>query len=154
MPIRISFLLQRQGIGAGGGGHAPEAERGEVHPAANGRDGAVEGLGCEGAGFLAGGDERVARRDAGEEARDVGGGDDLQKGVGGVVFEATYLAGGVVEGQARVRPKQPLNQKHLRRDGDTGCCRTGVGSAGGGLGRASAELTWPAVAPKRGWVRW
>ena len=46
-----------------------------------------------------------------------------------------------------------LNQNHLRREGATGCCRTGVGSAGGGLGRASAELTGPVVAPKRGWVR-
>jgi hypothetical protein len=61
--------------------------------------------------------------------------------------------GGMGQWKARVRPKQPLNQNHLRREGATGCCRTGVGSAGGGLGRASAELTWPAVAPKRGWVR-
>ena len=113
----------------------------------------MEGLGGEGAGFFARGDEGVATGDAGQQGWDVRGGDDLQEGVGGVVFEAAYLAGGVVEGQARVRPKQPLNQNHLRREGATGCCRTGVGSAGGGLGRASAELTWPAVAPKRGWVR-
>ena len=107
LPIRLSLLLQRQGVGAGGGGHAPEAEGGEVHPAADGRDGAVEGLGGEGAGFFAGGDQRMTRWNAGQQGRDVRGGDDLQEGVGGVVFEAAYLAGGIVEGQAFPGAKLP-----------------------------------------------
>ena len=107
LPVRLGLLLQRQGVGAGGGGHAPEAEGGEVHPAADGRDGAVEGLGGEGAGFFACGDEGVAGRDAGQQGGDVGGGDDLQESVGGVVFEAAYLAGGVVEGQTFPGAKLP-----------------------------------------------
>ena len=107
LPIRLGFLLQREGVGAGGGGHAPEAEGGEVHPAADGRDGAVEGLGGEGAGFFARGDEGVAVGDAGQQGRDVRGGDDLQEGVGGVVFEAAHLAGGVVEREAGVGAELP-----------------------------------------------
>ena len=106
-PIRLSLLLQREGVGAGGGGHAPEAEGVDAHPAADGRDGTVEGLGGEGAGFLARGDEGVAVGDAGQQGRDVRGGDDLQEGVGGVVFEAAYLACGVVEREAGVGAELP-----------------------------------------------
>ena len=64
------------------------------------RDGATEGLCDDGAGFFAGGDEGVARRDAGQKGGDVGGGDDFQEGVGCVVFEAADFAGGVVEGES------------------------------------------------------
>ena len=113
-PIRLSLLLQREGVGAGGGGHAPEAERcpvgaghDDVNIFAHGRDGAVEGLGDDGAGFFAGGDEGVAMGDAGQHGRDVRGGDDLQEGVGGVVFEAAYLACGVVEREAGVGAELP-----------------------------------------------
>jgi len=67
----------------------------------------VEGLGGEGAGFFARGDEGVAVGDAGQQGRDVRGGDDLQKGVGGVVFKAAHLAGGVVERQAGVGAELP-----------------------------------------------
>ncbi len=67
----------------------------------------MEGLGGEGAGFFARGDEGVAGRDAGQQGGDVRGGDDLQEGVGGVVFEAAYLAGGVVEGEAFPGAKVP-----------------------------------------------
>jgi len=56
-------------------------------------------LGDDGAGFLSGGDKGAAGRDACQQCRDVGGGDDLQECVGGVVFQPPDLAGGVVEGQ-------------------------------------------------------
>ena len=67
----------------------------------------MEGLGGEGAGFFARGDEGVAMGDAGQHGRDVRGGDDLQEGVGGVVFEAAYLACGVVEREAGVGAELP-----------------------------------------------
>ena len=67
----------------------------------------MEGLGGEGAGFFARGDEGMAVGDAGQQGRDVRGGDDLQEGVGGVVFEAAYLAGGVVEREAGVGAELP-----------------------------------------------
>jgi len=45
----------------------------------------------------------VAVGDLGQKGGDVGGRDHLQEGVGGVVPEAPHFAGGVVEGQARIR---------------------------------------------------
>ena len=67
----------------------------------------MEGLGGEGAGFFARGDEGVAVGDAGQQGRDVCGDDDLQEGVGGVAFEAAYLAGGVVEREAGIGAELP-----------------------------------------------
>ena len=96
------FFLQRQGIGAGGGWHAVEAEGADINMSADGRDGAGEGLGDDGTGFFAGGDESVAGRDSGQESGNIGGGDDFEEGVGGVVLQAADFGGGVVEGEAGV----------------------------------------------------
>ena len=60
----------------------------------------MEGIGNYGAGFFAGSDQRAAIRNPGQQGGDVGGGNYLQESVGGVVFQAADLAGGVVEGQA------------------------------------------------------
>ena len=67
----------------------------------------MEGLGGEGAGFFARGDKVVAVGDAGQQGGDVGGGDDLEEGVGRVVFQPPNLAGGVVERQAGVGAELP-----------------------------------------------
>ena len=98
MPIGLGLLFYGEGIGAGGGGHAPEAEGcpvgaghddGPGHDApvtpdligglilyvnisAHGRDGAVEGIGHNLRGFFAGGDKGVAFRDAGKEGWGIG----------------------------------------------------------------------------------
>ena len=93
-------MCQGEGVGAGGGGHAPEGEVFEFDFAADGRDGAGEAGGGEGGGFFAGGDEGVAAGDLAQEGGDVGGGDDFEEGVGGVVAQASYFTGGVVESEA------------------------------------------------------
>ena len=121
MPIGVGLFLQRKGIGAGGGGHTVEAEWADVHVLSHGRDRATKGLRDDGAGFFAGGDEGVALGDAGEEGGDVGGGDHLQKGVGGVVAEAADFGGGVVEGESGLGAKrayrslvEPLLSRHAK----------------------------------------
>ena len=120
--VGFGFLLQRQRVGAGGGGHAPEAERcpvgaghdgrvvtqhDDVNPSSHWRDGATEGLGDDAAGFFAGGDKGVALRNTGQEGGDVGGSDHLQEGVGGIVAETSDLGGSVVEGQAGLGAELP-----------------------------------------------
>ena len=73
---------------------------GNIHETAHWRGSAAE-AGSEGlGGFFAGDNDVSALGDTGQQGRDVGGGDYFQEGVGGVVFEAANLAGGVVEGQA------------------------------------------------------
>ncbi len=99
--VGLCFLGQGEGVGAGGGGHAPEGEAvGEFDFPADGRDRAGEAGGGEGGGFFAGGDEGAAGGDAAQQGPDVGGGDDFQEGVGGVVTQASDLGGGVVESEA------------------------------------------------------
>lgn len=71
------------------------------------RDGAAEGIGHNLRGFFAGGDEGVALRNTGQEGGDVGGGDDFQEGVGGIVAEAADFGGSVVEGQAGLGAELP-----------------------------------------------
>ena len=106
--IEIGLFFQRQGIGAGGGRHAPESEGGgNLHPFPDGRNGAVEPLGNYAGGLFSGGDEHPAVRDTGQQGRDVGGGDHFQEGVGGVVPEPPHFAGRVVEGQAFVGTELP-----------------------------------------------
>lgn len=56
--------------------------------------------------------------DASQQSLDVGGGDDLQEGVGGVVFQPPDLAGSVVEGEAlpgAELPNRPLVKPLLPR---------------------------------------
>ena len=113
MPIGLGLFLKRQGIGAGGGGHAPEAEgcpvgagHDDVHITAHRRYRATEGLGSNAAGLLAGGDKGVARRDVSQQSRNVSGGNHLQEGVGGIVAEAPDLACCVVECQAGIGAKR------------------------------------------------
>ena len=102
-PVGIGLFLQWQGIGAGGGRHAPEAKGAAGDPHVDkpsyGRDVAAKGIGSEAGGLLAGGDERSAIRNLGQQGRDVGGGDYLQEGVGGIVLEPAHFGGGVVERQ-------------------------------------------------------
>ena len=75
---------------------------GNIHETAHWRGSAAE-AGCEGmGGFFAGDNDVSASGDAGQQGRDVGGGDYFQEGVGGVVLQAANLAGGVVEGQAGI----------------------------------------------------
>ena len=84
-PVSLCLFLQRQGIGAGGGGHAVETE-GAGRPVAAGHYGtrhdnlyapadrwhrATEGLGNDAAGLFAGGDEGAALRNPGQQGRDV-----------------------------------------------------------------------------------
>ena len=59
----------------------------------------MESLCHDGAGFFAGGDEGVAVGDTGQQRGDVGGGDDFEEGVGGVVLEAADFGGGVIKRQ-------------------------------------------------------
>ena len=103
MPIGFGLFLQRKGIGPGCGGHTPKAEGtagdGEVNRASDGRDGAAVAGGNDFSGLLASGDESTAEGDTGQKGRDVGGGDNLQEGVGGIVFKPTHLARGIVKGQ-------------------------------------------------------
>ena len=73
-----------------------------VYVSSHRRNRAVEGLGDDGAGLFAGGDKGVALRNTGQEGGDVGGGDDFEEGVGGVVLQAADFGGGVVEGEAGV----------------------------------------------------
>ena len=54
---------------------------------------------------MAGGDDGAAVRDALEEGGDVGGGDDFEEGVGGVVSETAHFARRVVEGEALIGTK-------------------------------------------------
>lgn len=87
-----------------------------VYVSSHRRNRAAEGPGDDGAGFFAGGDEGVALRNTGQECRDVGWRDNLQEGVGGVVFQPPDLAGGVVEGEALPSaelPNRPLVKPFL-----------------------------------------
>ncbi len=63
-------------------------------------DGAAEGAADNLGGLLAGGDKGVAERDLLQQCGDIGRRYYLEVGIGGVVFKAFYLGGGVVECQA------------------------------------------------------
>ena len=63
-------------------------------------------MGNDSAGFFASGDQRAAVGDTGQKGRDVGGGDNLQEGIGGIVFEPTHLASRIVEGQSLGRTER------------------------------------------------
>lgn len=107
LPIGFGLFFKWQGISAGCGGHAPEAEgaghdgtahrHGKINTSTHGRDRAAEGVGNDLGGFLAGGDKGAAQGDSGQQGGEVGGGDHLKEGVGGVVAEAADFAGGVVK---------------------------------------------------------
>ena len=67
---------------------------------ADGLDGAAEGAADDLGGLLAGGYQGGAEGDLLQECGDIGWGYYLKVGIGGVVFEAADLGGGVVECQA------------------------------------------------------
>ena len=83
----------------------------EVDAAPDWGNGASESGSDDLGGFLTGGDQGVALRNAGEQGGYIGSFHYLQKGVGGVVTKATHLAGCVVERQSfggAERPDQGL----------------------------------------------
>ncbi len=88
--VEIGFFLQRKGIGAGGGRHTPELERcwnptGNLYIRADGRNRTSETLRNYSGGLFSSSNEHLAGGNAGQQRRDVGGGDHLQEGVGGIV---------------------------------------------------------------------
>lgn len=100
----VGFLLQLHGVGARGGGHAPEAHRaagdGELVAAAHLRHGHAVVLGQHGEALLAGADDVVALRQLPEQGGDVGLLDDLEVFVRRIAAQPAHGGGGVEEGYA------------------------------------------------------
>ena len=90
-------------IGAGGICLSRAAAGADVDASADGRGGAAELRRDLLRGLLAGGYQVVTVRNLPQQRRDVGRGNHLQEGVGGIVAEAAYRAGGVIEGEAFLR---------------------------------------------------
>ena len=115
-PVEFGLPFQRKGIGAGCGGHAPEADRlcrlkagctSYLHLFSHRRRGTGIAFGNDAGGLFSGSDEISAVWDAPEQSRDVGWRDHFQEGIGGVVFQAPDFAGGVVEGESLGGAKLP-----------------------------------------------
>ena len=102
--VGFGFLCQRHGVGTRTAGHAVEAELfvANSERCAAGHLGlcnakvSAEGVG----GFLARGNDGAAKGHAGQKAFDVGGRDDLEKLVGGIVLQTPHSARRVVDAYA------------------------------------------------------
>ena len=97
------------------------SEGSNIYMSSDGRDCARKGLGDDGAGFLAGGDQGVAKRNPCQQRRDVGGRNYFQECIGGIVLQTTNLTGGVVKCQTfpcAERPNGRLVKPLLARNAE------------------------------------
>lgn len=110
LPVCLGFLWQGEGVGTGGRRKAvehhllsigKEARYGHILPHWR-HFGDGERVAYGGGGFLACGDDYTAMWHTMQEGVDVGGQDNLQELVRGIVLQAAYGGGGVVEAYALV----------------------------------------------------
>ena len=82
-------------------------EGSDVYMSSHGRYGASKGLGHNLRGLFPGSDQRMARWNPCKQSRYVRGRNHLQEGIGGIIAQPPYLAGGVVERQPLACTERP-----------------------------------------------